>query len=70
MCAGEEEQQQHPQQQQQQHVWTKDVPRLQRFSRVLLKRSMLADHFLDETIQGLHRLQLLLLEDAAAAGRV
>jgi hypothetical protein len=39
----------------------------ERFSRIIVNRSMLRDHYLSHYVTGLHKLELQMLEEAAAA---
>jgi hypothetical protein len=39
----------------------------ERFSRIIVNRSMLRDHYLSHYVTGLHKLELQMLEEAATA---
>jgi hypothetical protein len=39
----------------------------ERFGRIIINRSMLRDHYLSHYVTGLHKLELQMLEEAAAA---
>jgi hypothetical protein len=42
-------------------------PLNERFGRIVINRSMLRDHYLSHYVTGLHKLELQMLEEAAAA---